>query len=372
MGARFDGINTSTDATTAAECYKKMGYRSSYSTSPTYAEFSGSANGSKRVESDILFISGHGREDGKRIRVKETGVITGNTGNGFIGVNNVNWNTSKLVVYAGCLTALESEKNNLTVATYNKGADTVLGWHQSINADAHTIWLRRFNNSLANGATFSGAFKYASSFTDYTDNRVKDLGVYGNWNTTYSNVVQKSKLANENEQVQLKISEKIEFTEKNQNIKDIISLIKNKNPNFNENDYKVEIYKLNSNDNFYTIDFIRQIDGFNTNSGYNVAVEFGKVTDIFDRTIEVDESTINMKKITIQEEKTYLEKATNDAIIKARSERINKMSSNSVNIKEQLANYYYDINTNKKYYKVFTTIVDSDGDIHVAEFSKEL
>ena len=79
-----------------------------------------------------------------------------------------------------------------------------------------------------------------------------------------------------------------------------------------------------------------------------------------------------MKKITIQEEKTYLEKATNDAIIKARSERINKMSSNSVNIKEQLANYYYDINTNKKYYKVFTTIVDSDGDIHVAEFSKEL
>ena len=63
MGARFDGINTSTDATTAAECYKKMGYRSSYSTSPTYAEFSGSANGSKRVESDILFISGHGREE---------------------------------------------------------------------------------------------------------------------------------------------------------------------------------------------------------------------------------------------------------------------------------------------------------------------
>ena len=41
-------------------------------------------------------------------------------------------------------------------------------------------------------------------------------------------------------------------------------------------------------------------------------------------------------------------------------------------MKEQLANYYYDINTNKKYYKVFTTIVDSDGDIHVAEFSKEL
>lgn len=89
MGANFDGIDTTQETLNAATYYGQMGYHSFYSTEPTFDILNGNfTNGTRRVESDILFISGHGRDDGKRIRVLQTGVVTGSTANGFVGVDN--------------------------------------------------------------------------------------------------------------------------------------------------------------------------------------------------------------------------------------------------------------------------------------------
>lgn len=371
MGALFDGIDTRPETLHASRCYTSMGYNSSYSTSPTYDLLIGSANGSKRLESDILFISGHGREDGKRIRVLNTGVITGSTSNGFVGVNNINWNTTKLVVYAACLTAKTGENNHISLETYRKGADTVLGWHQEIGATSHTKWLNRFNSHLASGNSFSSSFQYASSFNDYSDNRVKDLGVYGDWNTTYST---KKTDVMENTNT-ITVTEDIEFTKENQNIEGIKELVKSINPNFNEDDYKLDIFNLNEKDNFFTIDFIHRINGFTTDLGYNIAVSNGKVTSITDNDADIPIAMDDMQKLSGEEETISLKNARNEAIKNAKNNDISKLSTSgdeNINITEQSSDYYYDINTNKKYYRILTTTVDEEGYVNVSEYYREI
>ena len=54
-------VDTSGDATTACDLYAIAGYSSYYSTQPTVSVMRGSfSNGIKRIQSDILFFSGHG------------------------------------------------------------------------------------------------------------------------------------------------------------------------------------------------------------------------------------------------------------------------------------------------------------------------
>lgn len=365
MGANFDGIDTTQETLNAASYYGQMGYHSYYSTQPTFDILNGNfSNGTRRVESDILFISGHGRDDGKRIRVLQTGVVTGSTANGFVGVNNVNWNTTKLVVYAGCLTAKNGENNHITVETYRKGADTTLGWHQSIGATSHTKWLNRFNSKIASGGSFSGAFNYASSFNDYNDNRVKDLGVYGDWNYVY-------KLSRNNEIVDnpntIAVTTNVEFTTENQNIEGIIELIKANNPTFNPDNYEVQIFKLNEDDNFFNIDFIRKINGFTTNLGYNIAVNNGKVAYITNNDKEIVETRSAMTKLNSEDEQTHIDRARNQAL-----EKVQNTDMGQVTIKEQSASYYYDCIKDKKYYQVFSTLVNDEGDVTVEEYLEEI
>lgn len=365
MGAKFDGIDTTDETLKAASYYGQMGYESFYSTEPTYNILNGNFyNGTRRVESDILFISGHGRTDGKRIRVLQTGVVTGSTANGFVGVNNVNWNTTKLVVYAGCLTAKDGEKNHITVETYNKGADTTIGWHQSIGASSHTKWLNRFNSKLAMGGSFSGAFNYANSFNDYNDNRVKDLGVYGNWDYIYKLSRSNEILENPNTST---VTTDIEFTAENQNIDGIIELIKSKNPTFDPDNYELQVMQLNEEDNFFNIDFIRRIDGFTTNLGYNIAVNNGKVVYLTDNDKEIINTRANMIKLNSENERSYLSEASTQALEKAKN-----TDMGDVKIKEQSASYYYDAIEDKKYYQVLSTLVNNDGDVTVEEYLKEI
>lgn len=365
IGANFDGIDTTEETLKAASYYGQMGYHSFYSTEPTFNMLNGNfSNGTRRVESDILFISGHGRDDGKRIRVLQTGVVTGSTSNGFVGTNNVNWNTTKLVVYAGCLTAKEGENDHITIDTYRKGADTTLGWHQSIGAISHTKWLNRFNNKIAVGSSFSEAFIYASSFNDYDDNRVKDLGVYGDWNYVYKLSRNSEVLNNPNT---YKVTSDVEFTTKKQNIEGVIELIKKDNQNFNPANYDIQVFTLNDEDNFFNIDFIRKVDGFTTNLGYNVAVKNGKVTYITNNDKEIIETRSISRKLDNESKKRYLENAAEEALNKSQKENFGEAT-----IKEQIGTYYYDAINEQKYYKILTTLVNNNEEITVEEYLQEI
>ena len=371
VGAKYNDLNTEPETLKALAYYRQMGYNSYYTTEPTFDELNGYFKiGTRRLESDILFFSGHGFDDGSGMVFPNTAVWTRPTSQSTkaVGIDDFNWNTTKLVIYGGCVTALPNNSNHISIATYRKGAKTVLGWHQSLDPDSHRDWLNRFNAKLVEGASFSSAFNYASSFS-YSDPRVNDLGIYGDWNMTYKQSRSGSTLENPNT---IKISNEIEFNQKNQNIMGIIQEIRSINPNFNEDDYKVEIFTLNKEAEFYNIEFEREIDGYKTELGYHVCVNNGKVVSITNNDKNIITGRSGMDKLTSQEEEKCLEEARRNAIEDAKKGKLGEVFKKQVEVIKQVPSYYYDVNTGNKYYRVFSTVKNEDRAVDVSTSKKEI
>lgn len=73
--------------------------------------------------------------------------------------------STRLVYYGACSTASGgSTANNLVNTTYNKGAKTVIGFQDVVYCDATTIWSSQFFKSICNGVSIAQALIEA----DYT------------------------------------------------------------------------------------------------------------------------------------------------------------------------------------------------------------
>lgn len=373
VGANYGSgdIDTSDPALFAYSKYKQMGYSSYYTTEPTFSELNGYfKNGTRRLESDILFLDGHGWRDGHGIAFPNVDVWYGTTEEGakWVGIANMNWNTTKLVVYAGCYTAKAGEDNHITVETFRRGAKSALGWHQDVGTISLRQWTNNFNEKIAQGSSFSAAFNYANS-QDYNDNNVKDLGIYGDWNMTYRSSRSGNTLENPNT---IYVTENIEFNEANQNIEGIFQLVESINQNFNKDNYETKIFILNKEDNFYSIDLTRKVDGYLTNSGYVIAINNGKVVSITNNDKDIITPRSIMRTLTNDEKQIYLEDAKTNAITEAKNGEFGSLFKDEVNITKQTSNYYYNVETNTKYFRVLSTIENANGVVCVAEYSKEI
>lgn len=125
IGTNYGGIDTSDDATYSATVFSMAGYKSYYSTAPTVSYMLGnSPSGKPRLESNIIFLSGHGNHDHMHFNYLQsggnyaTGIIQGNhrvsetLGYEYAGINDYNMNNVELAILAGCQTA--SGNDNIT------------------------------------------------------------------------------------------------------------------------------------------------------------------------------------------------------------------------------------------------------------------
>lgn len=179
IGTNYGGIDTSEDATYSATVFSMAGYKSYYSTAPTVSYMLGnSPSGKPRLESNIIFLSGHGNHNHMHFNYLQsggnyaTGIIQGNhrvsetSGYEYAGINDYNMNNVELAILAGCQTAsgmVEKPKLNekkVMNDIYRKVSER----YKVIKQDSK--WIYDVNENK---------FKYII-FTDYIADKLGGLG----------------------------------------------------------------------------------------------------------------------------------------------------------------------------------------------------
>lgn len=353
-------IDTTQDAINAQTAFASMGFNSYYQNVPTYQYLRGNNpyTGLPRMESKILFFSGHGNYNSitfnykKQGGDKKTGIWwennydSSNSGYKYAGIYSYNMNKVKLAIFGACQTA--SAFDNIAKRANDKGVETSLGWSVSIAAASHSQWFNNFFTELKkSGRTVQAAINYANSIS-YVDNRVKNVVIYGNpqYTPTWDTGLQSINQPLSYKQKEYVVSRKIEKTFDENNIKNIINtIIKEKiSKDFNINDY---YYEINGSGNTKYIDLSYMFNGAKTSSSYTIVIENNIITRIVDNTKPIPQNSLK-NTITDLNVKNYL----NDIKKKLLSENKN------YEIISQKSEIIYDIYDTK--YKVlsFTEVKD--------------
>jgi len=361
--------------TYAATAFSLAGYNSYYNIKPTVLYMTGdNPAGNPRLESNVLFLSGHGNADHMSFNYNQkdedyaTGIIQGeywespNSGYKYAGIEDYDMSSVELVVFAGCNTAKGSD--NITKDVVENGAGAAIGWTESVSAGSHSNWLERFVDELAAGSTVARAKQYADSFT-YLDGDVKKGNIYGDDSLTLSEAVAKSLKNIELDSTKLQSNEikeerKVEFEKglkfngkARRESDNLISILSNEDASFSLNNYKI-VFSESKNEKI--VDYIKLIDGYETNAGFTVFIKDAVVTDIYKNNVEKcnQNSEIKVPKIG---EKEILEKVYNELSLK-------------YEVIEQSGNLMYDVNTKQFNYVVLTDyIVNEDESLGRNEYS---
>ena len=356
-GKGYGGVDVSQATIASYASYGAMGYNSYYATSDATKSVLGGkfTNGTKRLESDIVFLTGHGMWN--KIDTTTTGglQIGSSSASKYVGTNDFDWGKVKLAIFLGCSTGQETSNpgTNLAYNVFEKSNwnITSFGWHQDINHNAAISWIDNFNSKLETGSSVNSAMNYANS-KNYVNNSIKDVAFFGNPNL----VIKKTRSLTNNKLDESNItyvSENIYFDGKD--IEAIINLLEEKFGGFDVNDYKIDIFTNSKTNKSYTIDFTYLIDDIYTNSSYTVIVNNGKVVQIADNTVPVDDDLdINFEDYYIQENwakligVSYTNKLNNESCI-------NSMKNiEPISIRGQKTRKYFNLNKKEKYIQVET------------------
>ncbi len=344
----------------AASTYASMGYNSYYATeSATFDVLRGSfANGVKRLESDIVFLTGHGSSYSLSV-TDSSGVAVGFSTDKYVGTEDVNWRNVKMAIFLACNTG--NGENNLAHKVFEKSGWTTItmGWKQYIEQGSAADWINNFNSKLSTGATVDESLSYANG-KQYDDWRVKDISFFGTGSTILKK--QSTMLASSNnidETNCIRVLEKqfyYDGTEStNQNLYDAIKSINNL---FEGEKYEIFSYKIKEDGSYYTVDLIYKDEEYYTNSCYTLIVEDQFVTQIYDNTYKNIKTaqTVNSKE---SQSKVNIAKdlARNELLQEENLDCMLNIKNNTkkIEIREQEARLYKDLETNKIYVQVFTT-----------------
>lgn len=354
-------IDTTPDALSSCDYYALAGYTSRYTCNPNYTKMRQSYNGTRLLESDIVMLSGHGTQNTVVFdSVQEGGeyvVITRNSlHTAYLIIQNYNMSNVKLFVLDACETAMGT--TNIAKTIYDDGALASLGWTTEVGVDCMYQWKLKFNNCIALGYTISGAINYANSF-DYGDNSCKNYRLYGNGNQVLKRTSSRSTAStvqsiDDNKSVKLNSL----FSKNNINNKvKIEEIIKKAYPNFNFNNFEIEVSADES-----VITVIEKVGEFYTNNAYVLFYENGEITDVYDRTVGSTSNTIiECCSNPIQE--TSKEAALTNAI---------KNINDKYTVVKQKGKAMLDIETGEKYYMVYTTVQIESGEKSVMSYKYAL
>ncbi|ARU61296.1 hypothetical protein CBW65_10035 [Tumebacillus avium] len=298
----FD-IDTSGDATTASNNFASAGYKSYYNTAPTVTYMRGNNpdTGTPRMESEILFFSAHANYDNMAWNYKGndgsymTGVYMGynldsTTGYKYAGIQSYDMNSVKLITFAGCKTALGT--SNITKTAVDEGANTAVGWPDSIEAGSHTSWLARYTGKFVSGVTtVKNAVDYANSFT-YSDNLVKNAKIYGNSSQIIPIIYAKDSSTAELSEVALDEAKRkhvpetaIQFDTVSPQYDELLSYIAaNIDKSFHAEDYQISM--IDQGTGSAVVDLVETVGEFTTTSGFVALVENNQVKAIYNNKID--------------------------------------------------------------------------------------
>lgn len=202
-----------------------------------------------------------------------------------------------LAVFAGCRTAMGP--GNIAELACRYGAKNTLGWSTPINPPAYYTWLNNFSSALSKGASVLGACKAADSALGLNSNsRMKNWVLYyhpgkmnyspqNNSEMADSNTISSSSSEHLPQDVLAAYAGSTHIQGKDL-ATEIAAIIQDINSDFNLADYTPHVYDHGSG--LFTVDFVRTIQGFETDSGYSAFVEGNTVTDLCDNTKAISTS----------------------------------------------------------------------------------
>lgn len=278
-------IDTRQHAINSCDYYALAGYISRYTANPTVSKIRATYSGTKLMESDIVMMSGHGTPNRMKFNSGGQGGeycfhITEDTSYyNPIPLSSFNMNNVKLMILAGCQSALGS--SNITKTANNLGAKASIGWTVLICPDCVAQWLSKFNNHIALGYSVQAAFNYANSFY-YDDGCVRNSVLYGNGSQVLKRNASNSRQLQTN--TEYKLSNTAVSSSKLADKETVRQLIKSVYPEFSFEDFEINITDRGNESLIISID--EKIGNFKTTSAYVMFWEKGKVTEIYDRTQE--------------------------------------------------------------------------------------
>src|SRR5699024_8036837 len=108
---------------------------------------------------------------------------------------------------------------------------------------------------------------------------------------------------------------------------------------------------------------------FYTDLGYVVTVKDGKVTTLTNNNREIlptISKTLSNNTISSENLNSYKKIAIKNLMQKSFKDfSLGTFNNKDIIVKEQLGQLYFDVNTNKPYYKIFTTYEDENGFVDV-------
>lgn len=189
--------------------------------------------------------------------------------------------------------------SNLAELACRYGAKNTIGWSTTIYFPSMYTWLNKFSSTLSTGASVLNACKEA----DLTQSSNSESGMK-NWVLYYhpgkmnyspqnnseiadSNTISSSSSEHLPQDVLASYagSTRIQGMDLTAELAEILQDI---NTDFNLTDYTTHVYDHGSG--LFTVDFVRTIHGFETDSGYSAFVEGNTVTDLCDNTKAISTS----------------------------------------------------------------------------------
>ncbi len=379
VGGSFTDLNIESAVTNAANAHTNLGYHSYYAKSADYDTLNGYfANGTRRLESDILFFAGHG-STGSIVAAPGVGVCSYTGRSGFVYTGNINWANTKLVTIMGCSTGGESTASYKNIAhdifTRSGYKSTTIGWRDTIYDVDIVRWSNRYYTKLKEGKTIRDAIDYAMSYDKYHSDTIKDLSFFGSWDMIVKKSLTRSNLINDSNNIKeesnsnsLKIKEDIYFTRDNQNIDLIVEKIKQLYSDFDINNFEVKIHKLSDTEDQFIIDFHYKIGEFYTNEGYVVSIRDGKMYEVTNNMNYIQKYNVqqeNMNKVDNYKEKSIIEDATQTLMKK-------KSKLGNIEILSQKVKYCINRSENVKSIEILTEYKLDDGSMGGTVYKKDL
>lgn len=351
VGTSFNKIDTTAAASYAADAYSRAGYSSNLSQNPSFDDLNGYfGNGIRKLESTILFISGHGSP--AYVETSLTG-LSANDWNSYIGdkklvgAGTVNWGTTSLVTLGACQTA-EGGNSSIAGIIRNKGAFTTVGWTTELPEGSFKNWAKRYSDNLANGQTVYAAITNANNHI-YLDNRVKNTQIFGNQNLvirptrSIQNAVEHFNI--------IDIDSEYSYT----NVDELTNYLETIITNFNKSDYIIDIAKSN---NETIIDFVYKIGNYRTLSGYTVRIKNDKVIQVIDNTIPIN------NEINVEDFSKDINEDFKEDILEESYQKVKSIANNICECETELQ-YFYDIENNTKNAVVsITSKIDNAKYVH--------
>lgn len=266
-----------------------------------------------------------------------------------------------MAILGGCKTGMYDD--SISVRLNLDGADTTIGFYDTVNFKMLGEWCSNFNDGLSFNNTVEGAVNYANSKNYILDNKVKNVRISGNKNLKL--IVNKNNtrsLTNEQSQLMKEkiVKEKIEFNS-NDDINKITDIMKREVENFDADNYIIEVnYGINEQDTI--LDYQYKIGDFYIENNYTVFVQKDslKIIDNTTQGIIDDAIKLNLKNYVFDNnmEEFYKNKALDD------------MKKENDEEKSYYDGYklYYNKDTKKKYIAVFIrNVIENEDNVESIE-----